>query len=306
MKKILMVCLIAAVVPLCVFAQHSDDSGNIKQLMVLQDRLNHLGKKVINDDTEMERMNSNAEFIQTLVLALKVPHSFNFPFDSVKSVKILNSPDNRYRIISWFLAFDDGSYRFYGTIQMNTGDKLEMYPLTDYSPNIKNAEDTVTNNMKWFGAQYYKIIPVYSGQNPYYVLLGWKGNNIKSTKKVIEVLSFNHEGKPVLGMPVFIGNGKTRKRVVFEYARQVSMLLKYDENQHLIAFDNLAPPDKKQAGKFDMYGPDMSYNGYRFKDGHWIYVDNIDMRNAPDNHDNDYIDPKKQAEIDRSTVPPNN
>jgi hypothetical protein len=107
-------------------------------------------------------------------------------------------------------------------------------------------------------------------------------------------------------MPVFIGNGKTRKRVVFEYARQVSMLLKYDENQHLIAFDNLAPPDKKQAGKFDMYGPDMSYNGYRFKDGHWIYVDNIDMRNAPDNHDNDYIDPKKQAEIDRSTVPPNN
>ena len=84
-----MVCLIAAVVPLCVFAQHSDDRGNIKQLMVLQDRLNHLGKKVINDDTEMERMNSNAEFIQTLVLALKVPHSFNFPFDSVKSVKIL-------------------------------------------------------------------------------------------------------------------------------------------------------------------------------------------------------------------------
>ena len=253
----------------------------------------------------MERMNANTQFIQTLVQALKIPHSFNFPFDSVKSVSILNSPDNRFRIISWHIAFDDGSYRFYGTIQMNTGESLKMYPLTDYSPFIKNAEDTVTDNGQWFGAQYYKIIPVYSGQNPYYVLLGWKGNTVKSTKKVIEVLSFNHEANLFWECLYLIGNGKTRKRIVFEYARQVSMLLKYDENQHLIVFDHLAPPDKKQSGKFDSYGPDMSYNGYRFKDGHWIYVDNIDMRNTPDNHDNDYIDPKKQAEIDKATAPNN-
>jgi hypothetical protein len=306
MKKILIVCLISATLPLCVFAQHSDDSGNVKQLMILQDSLSHLGKRLINNDTEMERMNANSQFIQTLVQALKVPHSFNFPFDSVKAVTIVNSPDSRYRIISWHVAFDDGSYRFYGTIQMNTGEGLKMYPLTDYSPYIKNAEDTITNNTKWLGAQYYKIIPVYSGPNPYYVLLGWKGNNVKTTKKVIEVLSFNHEGKPVLGMPVFIGNGKTRKRVVFEYTRQVSMLLKYDEDQHLIVFDNLAPQDKRQTGKYEFYGPDLTYNGYRFKDGHWIYVDNIDMRNAPSSQDNNYIDPKKQAEIDRSTVAPNN
>jgi hypothetical protein len=305
MKKILIV-LMAATLPLYVFAQHSDDSGNVKQLMILQDSLAHLGKKLINNDTEMERMNANGQFIQTLVQALKVPHSFNFPFDSVKAVTIVNSPDSRYRIISWHVAFDDGSYRFYGTIQMNTGDKLEMFPLSDYTPYIKNAEDTTTNNTKWLGAQYYKIIPVYSGQNPYYVLLGWKGNNVKTTKKVIEVLSFDREGKPVLGMPVFIGNGKTRKRVVFEYTRQASMLLRYNDDQHLIVFDNLAPQDKKQTGKYEFYGPDLSYNGYRFKDGHWIYVDNVDMRNAPSNQDNDYIDPKKQAEIDRSTVAPNN
>ena len=89
--------------------------------------------------------------------------------------------------------FDDGSYRFYGTIQMNTGDKLMMYPLSDYSPFIKNPEDTVTDNIKWYGAQYYKIIPVYTDQNPYYVLLGWKGNTVKANKKVIEVLSFKND-----------------------------------------------------------------------------------------------------------------
>jgi hypothetical protein len=78
---------------------------------------------------------------------------------------------------------------------------------------LKNPEDSVTDNRKWYGAQYYKIIRV-AAATPYYVLLGWKGNNVKSTKKVIEVLSFDKEDKPNLGMPVFNG---TRKRVVFEY-----------------------------------------------------------------------------------------
>ncbi len=282
-------------------AQHSDESGNIKRLTMYQDSLTDLGKKLINEDTEMERINANTEFIRTLVKALKVPHSFNFPLDSVKSITILNSPDNRFRILTWHIAYDDGSYRFYGTVQMNTGEKLLMYPLEDYSPLIKNAEDTVTDNTKWFGAQYYKIIPVYAEQNPYYVLLGWKGNTIKSNKKVIEVLSFKN-GHPVLGMPVFYGNGKTRKRIVFEYARQVSMLLKYEPEQHLIVFDHLIPPDKKQKDKPESFGPDLSYNGYRFKNGRWEFADNLDMRNMPDNHDADYIDPKKQAEIDKAAA----
>lgn len=285
------------------FAQHSDESGNNHLLALYQDTLADLGKKFINNDTEMERMNANGAFIKTLVKALKISHSFNFPFDSVKSISIQNSPDNRFRLLTWHIAFDDGSYRFYGTIQMNTGDKLLMYPMEDYSPFIKKAEDTITSNNKWYGAQYYKIIPVYTGQNPYYVLLGWKGYTVKSTKKVIEVLSFNREGRPVFGMPVFNGDGKVRSRVVFEYTRQVSMLLKYSDDQQLIVFDHLVPPDKKMKNNPESFGPDLSYDGYHFKNGKWIYVDNLDMRNVPDKRDGDYIDPKKQAEIDRATAP---
>ena len=306
MKKILILCMIAATIPLWVAAQHSDESGNIKKLRLYQDSLTHLGSKFINDDTEMERMNANGEFIKTLVKALKIPHSFNFPFDSVKSITILNSPDNRFRILTWHTAFDDGSYRYYGTVQINTGEQLQMYPLTDYSPYIKKAEDTVTDNTKWFGAQYYKIIPVYTNENPYYVLLGWKGNTVKSNKKVIEVLSFNKNGRPVFGLPVFDGNGKARKRIVFEYTRQVSMLLKYEAEQHLIVFDHLAPPDKKMKDKPESFGPDLSYDGYRFKNGRWAFVENLDMRNIPNNHDADYTDPKKQAKIDKETAPPQN
>jgi hypothetical protein len=132
------------------------------------------------------------------------------------------------------------------------------------------------------------------------VLLGWKGNTVKSNKKVIEVLSFKND-RPVFGHTVFDGNGKTRKRVVFEYTRQASMLLNYDEDQHLIVFDHLSPPDKKLTGKYDFYGPDLSYDGYRFTNGRWRYVENLDMKNKPVSHEGDYIDPKKQAEIDKAT-----
>ncbi len=282
------------------FAQHSDETANTKRLRLYEDTLITIGKTMVNDTEETNRQTANYSFIKILVNALKTPNSFLYPFDSVKTVSIVNSPDNRFRIITWPLTFDDGSYRFYGTIQINTGGKLLMYPLTDASSDMKHPEDTVTDNHKWYGAEYYRIIPVYTPKL-YYVLLGWKGNNIKSTKKVIEVLSFNND-KPVLGMPVFDGNGKTRDRIVFEYTRQASMLLHYVTDQNMIVFDHLAPPDPKMKDQKESYGPDLSYDGYKAKNGKWVYVDNLDMRNAPENRDNDYVDPKKQAQIDKAAA----
>lgn len=300
MKSLLITCFVLALMPRLTFAQHSDESRRIKQLHLYEDSLVDLGKKFVNDENDLERKNANYTFIKTLVSALKIPNSFLFPFDSVKSISIINSPDNRFRILSWHVINSDGSYRFYGTIQLNTGGNLKMYPLEDYSPLLKNPEDSVTDNRKWYGAQYYKIIPVYSPK-PYYVLVGWKGNTVESTKKVIDILSFN-EGKPEFGMRIFDGNGKTRDRVVFEYTRQASMLLKYVPEQNLIVFDHLAPPDPKLKGKYSTYGPDLTYDGYKLKNGKWVYVENIDMRNVPESRDEEYVDPKKQAALDKAAA----
>lgn len=290
MKKTLLTVLILLALPLLLLAQNTNESSRIKQLNTYQDSLTNLGKKFVNHENDLERKNANYLFIKTLVSALKVPNSFLFKFDSVKSVSILNSPDNKFRIFSWPIMNNDGSYRFYGAIQLNTGGALKLYPLEDYSPIFKNPQDSVTDNNKWYGAQYYKIIPVY-GTNPYYVLLGWKGNTVKSTKKVIEVLSFKND-KVQLGSPIFTEKGKNRKRIIFEYTRQASMLLKYIPDQNLIVFDNLAPPDKKLKDKPETYGPDLTYNGYRLINGKWEYVDNLDMRNVPNAQDESYIDPK--------------
>jgi hypothetical protein len=297
--------IFSALILLCTFsvtlAQHSNETANLKQLKIYQDSLIILGKQFVNNPDEMERKAANYKFIRTLVGALKVPHSFNYPFDSLKSISILNAPDNRFRVLTWHVMNQDGSYRFYGTVQMNTGNNLLMYPLEDYSPMLKNPQDSVTDNRKWYGAQYYKIMRV-AAERPYYILLGWKGNNVRSTRKVIEVLSFDRNDKPSLGMPVF-DKSNNRKRIVFEYTRQASMLLRYVPEQNLIVFDHLAPPDDKMKDRPETFGPDLSYDGYRLKNGRWEFVENLDMRNIPESKDSEYLDPKAQARIDRGTAP---
>jgi len=160
---------------------------------------------------------------------------------------------------------------------------------------LKDPQDSIVDSHKWYGAQYYKIIKV-AAEKPYYVMLGWKGYTADATKKVIEVLSFKNE-KPEFGSAVF-DNSKNRKRIVFEYTRQASMLLRYVPEQQLIVFDHLSPPDKKSKNQPETFGPDLTYDGYRLKNGRWELVENLDMRNVPDEKDSQYIDPKKQAEAD--------
>jgi len=304
MKNLLIFCLVFALMPRIAFAQHSDENGRLKQLNLYQDTLINLGNTFINSETDLVRKNANYAFIKVLVSALKMPNSFLYGFDSVKSINVINSPDNRFRIFCWHILNNDGSYRFYGTVQMNTGGKLKMYPLEDYSPLTKNPEDTVTDNRGWYGAQYYKIIPVYAQPKPYYLLVGWKGYTAESTKKVIDVLSFEGD-KIQFGKRVFDGNGKGRERVIFEYNRGVSMLLKYVPDQNLIVFDHLAPPDPKLKNDKKSYGPDLTYSGYKLKNGRWVYIDEIDMRNVPQSSDDEYVDPKKQAAIDRASAKKN-
>ncbi len=272
------------------FAQNNSQ----QKLKIYEDSLKTLGSVLVNNENDLERKNANYQFIRTFVNALKTPGSYQYKFDSVKTASIIYAPDNQFRIFTWHVMNEDGSFRYYGTIQLNTKGALKMFPLTDYTPFIKNPEDSTFTAQKWLGAQYYKIIKT-GTEMPYYVLLGWKGNTVKSTKKVIDVLSFSNNA-PVFGLPVFNGNKKTRNRVVFEYSRQTSMLLRYVAEKQLIVFDHLAPRDAKVKTDFSFYGPDLTYDGYQLKNGKWNFVQDLDMRNIPEDRDEGYIDPKKQRQ----------
>ncbi|ACU05100.1 MULTISPECIES: hypothetical protein [Pedobacter] len=285
-----------------VWAQHSFDLSNVPALKKYQDSLISISEAMYNAGNNQDRFAANATFIKTLVNALKTQASFNFPFDSLKKVTVLKSPDNALRLISWYVPNDDGTYRFFGTIQMATKDgKLKMFPLIDGTDKIKDVNQ-VTDNKNWYGARYYQIVPVkINGQQPYYVLIGWKGNNAKTSKKVIEILSFDRAGQPVFGKTVFDGvKGSSQKnRVVFEYNKLNSMTLTMDRSVNMIVFDHLAPFTPDLEGNFEFYASDLSFDAYRVAGGRLKLVENVEMKNEPNAMDDFYADPK-----DKSTKAP--
>lgn len=277
-----------------VLAQHTFDTKSVSSLNSSRDSLINMSEATFKTEDNLERFAANAAFIKTLVRALKTPGSFNYSFDSVKKITVLKSPDNSFRIFSWYVPVNDGTYRFYGTIQMATKDgKLLLLPLVDGTDNI-NDTNTITSNKNWYGARYYQIIPVVAnGRQPYYVLLGWKGNNAKTSKKVIEILSFDKTGLPVFGKNVFDGikGDKSKNRMVFEYNKLNSMTLTLDKNVKMIVFDHLAPFSPELEGNFEFYASDLSFDAYKLLDGRLKLVENIILKNEPNAMDELYNDP---------------
>lgn len=267
-----------------------------KAFRPLEDSLKSLSYKIINSTDEVVRRNSNNIFIKTLVSALKLPNSFEYNFDSVKSISILKSKDNHFRIFTWHLVTDDGYYRYYGAIQKNNKEKLELYPFFDNSAFILNPEDTVLNKDSWFGAHYYTIIETKKrkSKNKQYVLLGWKGNNTKTNMKVIDVLTFDANGQPIFGAPIFNYKEKVKSRVVFEYAENLSMLLRYLPKKKWIVYDHLAAPNASLQGMYEHYGPDLSYDGLKYRRKKWYLMEMLDIRNEKSEFDKLFNDPREE------------
>jgi len=266
------------------------------KLDVFQDSLIKTTASIKAEDSDEQRLSKNGKFVKMLVEALKTPNSFSYSFDSLKNVSIVKSSDQAFRILSWYVQLENGTYRYYGAIQMNTGSApLKLYPLIDQTENITDP-NAIGNNQKWFGARYYEIIPVTSGGRlPYYVLLGWKGNTQTTTKKVIEILSFDKENA-IFGAPVFDGKDlKGKNRIIFEYTKANAMILKTEPKAGLIVFDHLAPFDPEMVGKYEFYGSDGNIDGFKVIGGKLKLQENLELKNNPNASDELYADPKKNV-----------
>lgn len=280
-----------------VSAQLNPGTGNAITLGKYQDSLLKITRTLFTAPNNIDRFEQNARFIKTLVTALKTPSSFEFEFDSLQTISVVRSPDNAFRIFSWYVPTVEGTYRFFGTIQMATRDgKLKLYPLIDDTEHFKDLNQ-ISTNKQWYGARYYEVVPlIVGGQNTSYVLLGWKGNTAKTSKKVIDVLSFVND-EPKFGKAIFQGpkNAPVKNRVVFEYNKLNSMTLRLDKKEQMIVFDHLAPFDPNMEGNFEYYASDSSFDGYRLVGDKLKLMENIELKNDPDAKDDLYIDPKPKV-----------
>lgn len=243
-----------------------------------EDSLKILAGAMINALDGEERQGAAMQFIPRLVDALKVPHSFSYPFDSVRQVSILYPEDSTFRIFTWGITTNNVTFRFYGALQMKTADgSLELFPFFDNSE-FTNDTDTITSDKAWYGAIYYKILTNRHQKQTYYTLFGWHGYHFDTNEKLLDILTFKN-GRPVFGAPVFnFQNDSIRRgiknRFILTYKRDGAAGLNFDPDHNMIVYDHLVSLNGHPEDKSTLV-PDGTYEGFTWKNGYWVHVDKV-------------------------------
>ncbi len=260
------------------FAQHITNADE-KILSKKEDSLKVPAFKLIQGINPEDRLKADSIFTRILVRALTTKNSFHYPFDSLETISKIYAPDSLFRIFTWQMVINDNIIRQHGAIQMRTEDgSLKLFPLIDKSDITENMMDTIGDNRGWIGAVYYKIILKKNEGHTFYTLLGYDENNIRSSRKLIEVLDFV-DGKPVFGGRYFnIPNNslvvKNPARYIMEFKKEGSPRLTFDESLDMIVMEHLVSESNEPNKKWTLI-PDGDYEGFKWTNGKWVYINKI-------------------------------
>ncbi|MFZ4413019.1 MAG: hypothetical protein ACOYOV_08035 [Bacteroidales bacterium] len=298
-KSILITIVFSFLLSASSFSQKRETFG------VYEDSLAILGNIMRNGENDRLKFEANEKFLSLLEEALYLNKSFDYPFDSIKTIARLISPDHKIKIYNWVIAKIDGSFDYYAFLQSynEKKKKYDVFKLMDKSADIIAPEFQTLDANNWYGALYYKIIHSQNGDVDFYTLLGWNGNNGLSFIKLIDVLSFRSGNKPVFGATIFRKGKDKPKRIIFEYSAKAVMNLKYDNQEYqeklklkkpkkgkrfeitnikspMILFDRLIPLSPSLEGQKQFYVPETNiYDAFIFENGKWIFKEDIDARN---------------------------
>ena len=245
---------------------------------VRMDSLKMLGRSILGGKTDSARIASNEKFLFLMQETLNTPGSYKASFDSVTNVSVLPSHDGLLRMYTWTLPkVDMSAYTYFGLVQHmdKKKKKIKATRLQDASAMAENPQSLKLKSDNWFGAVYYDIIESKKGGKKYYTLLGWKGNDRITTKKIIDVMYLKKDSL-MFGYPLFKSEKGYVNRVVFEYAAAAVMSLRYERSKKMIVFDHLT------GGSSNIAGPDGKYDAYKLVKGRWQYAKDVDVSKFSD------------------------
>ncbi len=267
---------------------HFEDPTKLSVMQRYEDSLSYFVDSITYTQNFTARKDGNIAFIKIIKNMLKQPACFAYPFDSLKnSFNILNSPDGKFRIYNWMVYNEIDMPRYYGVIQLENGKLLPMVDVNDQI--LRQQEDSVLKDGKWFGALYYNIIAQKIKNSTVYFLMGFNGTSDKSDKKIVEALQFDGNGNLQFGMPIFesmvgnkMSNGKVVNRFIAEYQKNSKIRLNWDAEQNMIVYDHLESSIGDNAKRYTFVS-DGTYDGLKFNGRVWQIVPNaIPFVNTPD------------------------
>lgn len=250
----------------------------------LETSLHQLFSEMVQSGSDAIKEDLCESIAANLDSLLHDPATFDHPFDVLKNLGKIYSPDRRIRFYTWNLQYRERSNRYYGFIQYKPkeGEVPLVYRLYDDSDNTEDPEDAVLNHESWYGALIYEIVEQMHNGITYYITLGYDPCDLFISRKIIDVLHFEEGTEPVFGHPFFREGNDVHSRIVFEYSAKVQMALNWVSSLNMIVFDHLSPERPSYTGNYQFYGPDFSYDGFKFENGFWNLTEDIDIRNIPE------------------------
>ncbi|MFT5600926.1 MAG: hypothetical protein ACI9N1_001163 [Flavobacteriales bacterium] len=251
----------------------------------LEDSLVDNMKIVRAEKDRTKQIKLNNHFEELLRRTLRYDEAFTYKFEKLgKFMSTVASPDGAFRLFNWNLEIGEYQEQKFHCLIMKKIPKTDNFIIIELWDKSADApykiEYVQFTEKKWFGALYYKIIPVTKGGSTIYTLLGWDGNNMISNKKIIETMQFYKQDKVKFGFPIFRSEtDKNKRRVIFTYKKESSMSLRENntKKQTRIVFDHLAPTNPAIDVQ-DMYAADGSYDAYYLQGWKWMYIADVDAR----------------------------
>ena len=253
-----------------------NDSLLIRREQQLKTYLNNLR----TSRTAEEKTKNNDIFKSYLLETISIEGAFAYPFSELKTLGSIKSPDNAFRLFNWNVEQEDRSNKYFCFVLRFDEKKKEWktIELVDNSASMMPRTEEILDEKNWYGALYYKIIPVEKSNKTLYTILGWDGNPGTNTK-LVDVLSFSGN-KVKLGSPIFKMNDGLHKRLYFEHSKKAFMSLNYDEARQRIVYDHLSPETPNLVGFYEYYVPDLSYDELYFQNNKWnVHEDVVGINN---------------------------
>ncbi len=252
------------------------------QLQSQELQLIDLGKRILSYENTSKRIKLNQSFDSILNNMIRSERSFDYPFDSIKSMSVVTSPDSIFRIYNW--AFPQHTnYRYFAYIHFKKDNKV--IKLVDKSPFIRDYKYKALSPESWYGVLYYRVVLHKIKGQKIYTLLGWDINTPKTKKRIIEVLTLNND-RIVFGKPIFDLGVKNKKkyskiiaqyfRLIYEYTASSGMVLDYEKKKDRIIISHLVPLNTSVPSFMSQKGPDDTFDALYFKDGKWTLKIGVD------------------------------
>jgi len=244
-----------------------------------RDRVSTLFNSIVTSPGDHERNLLGDSLMVTVKEFLADDFPFEYKLEGVRYLGQVFSPDSLVKLVSWNIAFLDGTNRYTCFVVRKEGGGTVVTYLESRNGLEGVGADSILTGEDWYGALYYSIIPFNNSGKLYYAVLGLDLNGMFTNRKVIEILSFDAGDGIRFGAPVINTGDGLHHRMLFTYSSEVSMMLRYEAGSGRIVFDHLSPSEPSFAGIYQYYGPDFSYDALEIREGIWWLMEDIDLRN---------------------------